>query len=126
MENKTYVLAISMGAIISLTFFAGVSAVFASSSTYNCTLASGGTCGKSYSAYSLNTYINSNSNSATICAGYQLSGQSPTCANIVTGGGDDYTGSQQVSISSYYHNVNGPSTTISVTDTYCNCFSPSP
>jgi len=123
MRNKTYVLAISMGAIISLAVFAGASVVFATTNSYNCTLSSGTHCGKSYTAYSFDSDVTSNSASQPICAGYVLSGTVYCTPNITIGYGSSFSNSYSQSFSSYYRNDGSGSTTIGVSDIYCNCFS---
>lgn len=72
---------------IVLTFLAGISVVFATTNSYNCTLSAGATCGKSYTAYSFSSNVNSNSASQYICAGYVLSGTVYCTQNIITGSG---------------------------------------
>ena len=120
MKRKTSILALSLGAIISLTVLAGTSAVFATTHSFNCTLSPTQSCGYSYSAWSFSSDVTSNSASQTICAGYVLSGTT-YCTAVTTGLGAGFTGSSSVSFSSYYDNAGSSSTTIGASYVYCNC-----
>ena len=121
MKRRTFVLGLSLGAIITLTALVGASTVFASSNSYNCNnLAPTKSCGQSYSAWSFSSDVTSNSASQTICAGYVISGTT-YCTAVTTGFGAGFTGSSSVSFSSYYDNAGSSTTSIGVTDTYCNC-----
>ena len=125
MENKTYVIA--LGALFALTaLLIAVPATFAFGSTFNCNLSAGSNCGESHTAYYFTSYVKSTSPSVTICAGYEISG-TVTCNDVSAGNnGAGFSEMSSVSFSSYYRNDGSQSTSGSFTDTWCNCFGPSP
>jgi hypothetical protein len=121
-KTKVYVLAILAGASISLAIFSGISAVIATTNSYQCSLNPGDHCGTSYSAWSFDSDVTSNTggSSSQICAGYVISG-TVTCTDVVTGYGSSFSNSGSTSFSSYYKDVGSSSTTIHVSDIYCDC-----
>ena len=124
MKPKILILAIPLGAVVSLSVLAGSSIVFATNTSYNCNLGAGSHCGSSYTALSFQSNVNSNSAGTKICAGYVYN-STIHCISITTGQGSGFDGTYgTISFSSYYKNTGSTSTTIGVTDFTCNCESP--
>ena len=124
MTRKLYII-FAAGFVIAFAAFAFVASVSATTNTYNCTLTGYSSCGKAYTAWSFQSNINSNSEDVLVCAGYQIGSGNPVCSSIKTGQGDGFSGGSSTSFDSYYKNTSPYTTTVNVSDVYCNCDSPS-